>query len=492
MMTLECKMKILDQLAKGVRISSLARQFHVNESTIRSIRGCERAIREKAFNLGIREPRSPLSRNLFPKEDQQNSRTSAENVSADSDEVASSCDNFKNHLGLYNVKMEETELSDHNVTTRYLEEFNKYIQIKGYKPQQVFNADETGLFWKCMPNWMFLANGERAEKTENNLLSLILCANASGDCVIKPLLVHQTLNPHALQGKIKNHLPVFWRADNNALVTAALFMDWFHNCFVHEVQRYLKDCGLDFKVLLILDHSSSHLRSLQFAHPNVEVIFLPPKATFQLQPMSQGVTKIFKACYTRHTFDYIADLLEKNPGHSLQKAWEGFNIAHALTIIKESLDELKPCVLNTAWRNIWEEVVDDVKDVPSLHDEVNRVLMSLTRLPGDGFINMQLKDITELLDSHTEHQVEEEMASRDAEEKEDADVNIKITLSDVNELMSLATKLVNKAMKIDPFLERSITFKQTIEDALKPYKELKRDLQIKAAHPVLHSFFTNV
>ena len=34
---------------------------------------------------------------------------------------------------------------------------------------------------------------------------------------------------------------MFWRANRKAWVTATIFMDWFHNCFVPRVERYLAE-----------------------------------------------------------------------------------------------------------------------------------------------------------------------------------------------------------------------------------------------------------
>ena len=50
-MTLESKIKVLDFLKSGERISSVAKKFVVNESTIRSIRQNEKKIRSSASKL---------------------------------------------------------------------------------------------------------------------------------------------------------------------------------------------------------------------------------------------------------------------------------------------------------------------------------------------------------------------------------------------------------------------------------------------------------
>lgn len=48
---------------------------------------------------------------------------------------------------------------------------------------QVFNADETGSFWKKLPNWTSLAKSEKTEsgfKVAKDRVTFLLCSNALG------------------------------------------------------------------------------------------------------------------------------------------------------------------------------------------------------------------------------------------------------------------------------------------------------------------------
>ena len=89
-------------------------------------------------------------------------------------------------------------------------------------------------------------------KAAKDRVTLLLCANASGDCVIKTLMLYRSLNPRALKNQNKDDLPVFWRANKKVWVTSAIFCDWFWNCFVYEVETCLKSKNLDFKAVLVL------------------------------------------------------------------------------------------------------------------------------------------------------------------------------------------------------------------------------------------------
>jgi hypothetical protein len=62
----------------------------------------------------------------------------------------------------------------------------------------VFNVDETGLFWKRMPPRSYIAKEEKSMpgyKAAKDRLTLLLGANAAGDCKLKLLLVYHAENP---------------------------------------------------------------------------------------------------------------------------------------------------------------------------------------------------------------------------------------------------------------------------------------------------------
>ena len=65
-------------------------------------------------------------------------------------------------------------------------------------------------------------------------------------------------------------------------------MDWIYTCFIPQVKRYLAGKNLLFKVLLLIDNAPSYSTDLNGAHPNVEVIFLPPNTTSLIQSLNQS------------------------------------------------------------------------------------------------------------------------------------------------------------------------------------------------------------
>ncbi|KAH1177172.1 hypothetical protein KIL84_010874 [Mauremys mutica] len=167
---------------------------------------------------------------------------------------------FRNRFNLKNMETAgEAASANEEAAKAYPKQLKKIIEERVYLPEQVFNADETGLFWNKMPTCTYISKSERQApdfKAAKDHVTVLLCGNAAGH-LIKPGLLYRAANPCALKGKNKNLLPVFWKSNKKAWVTAALFLDWFHKCFILEVKQYLEEKGLDFKVLLIVDRGES-------------------------------------------------------------------------------------------------------------------------------------------------------------------------------------------------------------------------------------------
>ncbi|XP_065267485.1 collagen alpha-3(IV) chain-like [Emys orbicularis] len=92
---------------------------------------------------------------------------------------------FKRRYGLHNVKLvSEGAFAEHETTARFPPKLAELIEEKGYKPGQVINADETGLFWKQMPKRTFLSKDEKSApgyKAAKDRLTLLICGNAMED-----------------------------------------------------------------------------------------------------------------------------------------------------------------------------------------------------------------------------------------------------------------------------------------------------------------------
>ena len=142
-------------------------------------------------------------------------------------------------------------------------------------------------------------------------------ANLTGDCKLKPVLVYYAENPRALKGYDKTSLPVHWFANSSGWMTGHIFQAYSKTQLVHELKEYCTSQGLPFKILMVLDNAPAHLQVLSDLHSNIKFVFLLPNTMSLLQPIDQGMIKMFKA-------------------HFLQKSWRSISMKCDV-----SLDELE-------------------------------------------------------------------------------------------------------------------------------------------------------
>lgn len=57
----------------------------------------------------------------------------------------------------------EVASADEEAAKRFPEKLIKIIEDGKYCPDQVFNADETGLFWKKMPTRTYISKAEKKQ-----------------------------------------------------------------------------------------------------------------------------------------------------------------------------------------------------------------------------------------------------------------------------------------------------------------------------------------
>ena len=157
--------------------------------------------------------------------------------------------------------MGEAASVDYAAAADYPAKLKALILEGGYMPQQVFNVDETGLFWKRMPNRTFISKAGRQApgfKAAKDRITLMLCSNAAGDFKLKPLAVYHSRNPRAFKGLSVETLPVHWRSNKKGWVTSSIADNWLISCFTNEYERYCRRENISFKALILMDNAPSH------------------------------------------------------------------------------------------------------------------------------------------------------------------------------------------------------------------------------------------
>lgn len=203
-------------------------------------------------------------------------------------------DRWKARYGVRKLNLCGKKMSaDQDAVDVFKTEFEDLIQ--GYTKDQIFNADETGLNFKMLPNKSLAAKAEMSapgHKLSKERITVLACSNASGSFCLPLMCIGKSKKPRALKNINQSALPVLYRGQKNAWMSADLFTEWFHDYFVPNVEQFLESKGLPKKAILLIDNSATHPNNLKSG--DIEVRFFPPNVTSLVQPMDQGVTECFK------------------------------------------------------------------------------------------------------------------------------------------------------------------------------------------------------
>lgn len=412
---------------------------------------------------------------------------------------------FKTRYSLHNIRVQgEAASADHVAAQSFPGILKEIIESGYYSPKQIFNVDETGLFWKKMPSRTFISQEEKSMpgfKAAKDRLTLLLGSNVEGDLKLKPLLVYRSENPRALKNYVKSTLPVIWKANPKAWVTSILFEEWFTKHFIPEVKQYCLNNNLAYKALLILDNAPGHPVRIADIDPQIKVLFLPPNTTSLLQPMDQGVIASFKAYYLRRTFSQAVKANE-NDGMELRDFWKSYNILQCVKNIAASWDEVTPNNLKGVWKKLCPfffkpSESSSSTDQPNIDEITTDIVHLANRLPD---IAVTADDIDDLLCSHSQELTDEDLIELEAQVQKEAIESQEIASSISNsekeltlKKLSVAFANLENAMKIfeenDPNFERSFNVNNKICAAYQCYQDLYDSKKKEAKQSRIDSFF---
>ncbi|GFW22610.1 tigger transposable element-derived protein 1 [Trichonephila clavipes] len=223
-------LRVSDRLGKGEGSTAIGKHFNLGEPTVRAIKKNEAAIRKSVISgTKLSTKFASYTRDVLLERTERA-------IAIWIEEQVQRRIPVSGYLIQEKALNETCATADEGAAKIFPEELAKIIEDGDYSADQVFNADETGLYWKKLPNRTYIAKDEKTasgHKASKDRVTLLLCSNASGDRMLKPLLINKSLRPRALK-------------------------EWFNNCFVPEVEAYMKEKSLDFKVLLIVDNAASH------------------------------------------------------------------------------------------------------------------------------------------------------------------------------------------------------------------------------------------
>ena len=139
--------------------------------------------------------------------------------------------------------------------------------LSRYSLENIFNADEFGFFYQCLPNKTLHLKGEKCSggKHSKNRLTGLAAGNASGERLLT-FAIRKANNPRCFNS-VRN-LPCRYRAQQKSWMTAELFVEW-----VKQLDR--KISAANRKIASIIDNCTAHphveqLNSIELISPSPE------------------------------------------------------------------------------------------------------------------------------------------------------------------------------------------------------------------------------
>lgn len=272
-------------------------------------------------------------------------------------------------IAFYKASGESASVSD-NVCESWKKQLTTLL--RDYEPHNIFNADETGLFFKCLPDRTLAFKNEKCHggKSSKERITILLIANMTGTEKRKLFVIGKSAKPRCFKN-IKS-LPVIYAANTKAWMTAELFSE--------QLIKLDKDMGKqNRKILLFIDNCSAHdIPPLKY----VTVKFLPANTTSKLQPLDQGIIKNFKTFYRKEIVREIIAGIEDGKKTSItmlhavrmaDKAWK--NVSRE-TIV----NCFKSCGFS---KNSSEQTEEEFVDPFSISEEEWRVICKNLKISTD-------------------------------------------------------------------------------------------------------------
>lgn len=307
---LDTKLEVIKALESGQKKSEVAKQFNLVYSTVNTI-WCARAkietACEKNQNRQTKKLRKPSHEDLdeallkwFIQQRSFNIPVSGPILKIKADQLAGMLriENYdcshgwierfkKRHNINFGKVCGEARDVNRNVTDDFIN--NEWVTIREqYQDEDIFNGDETGLFFKMSPNATLKFKNEKCVggKMSKERLTVFVCANATGTEKRELLVIGKSQKPRCFKNVKK--LPVKYTANRKSWMVTEIFEK--------EVKSWDEELVKNGrKIVLLLDNCTAHphIQGLR----SIRLVFLPANTTSVLQPMDQGVIRSLKCHY---------------------------------------------------------------------------------------------------------------------------------------------------------------------------------------------------
>ena len=197
----------------------------------------------------------------------------------------------------HNIKSSEQGLSMQESPMISSWKNNLKTTMSKYSNKDILCLTEVHLNYAALPEKVKAACGKKKGDNPDHSLTVMLWYNMLGDFDTPVVIGRHPWQTHC--NVEEADMPVIWRWNSNAWVSADIFQEW-----VRALDRKFQQQGRH--VLLFLEHTSVHILDLHLEH--VKFIFHPSNS-LEASPFNNDVIQRFKFCYQKQLLQFIVSQL---------------------------------------------------------------------------------------------------------------------------------------------------------------------------------------
>ncbi|XP_060846462.1 tigger transposable element-derived protein 7-like [Rhopalosiphum padi] len=534
-LSLNDKLCVIEKLVKGASVSSICAQYGIAKQTVSDIRKKKDDIRKFVLKLNVEKESSVVKRMRLPLDQSLDDavykwfcQLRSTGLAVRGVEIQAAADRLAKQLNINNFKASSGWLfrfgRRHNITNKkicgeslsadneavepFRKKLNDILKAENILPSQLYNYDETGLYWRALPDSTQASKADKntpGRKISKDRVSALLCANADGSHMLKPVIVGKSKQPRAIKN-IMDSLPIHYYNSKSAWFTSDITIDWFHKKAVPEIRKYqteiLKIPDNKVKALVLLDNCPAHPQVEQLTSDDKKItcMFLPANTTSLIQPMDQGVIYTAKRLYKKKLLNEILEVEEPATGEEDRRGYKtlqnlkDYNIRSMIYNFASAVSDIKHSTLINSWKKLL--INEDIElDTAELETED---FLNIFHQGGEN--SATLEDIELWLEADecdlgyhilTEEEIVESVTAAESSETDEYDqdeaddnVNPKPKLGEIKDHLNIVIKYVedNNNENISAYYEH-----------LRHLRELIiKEINVKERQPKISSFFKSV
>ena len=242
------KLQIIESIEKGEKQASVGQRLGLTKTTVNTIwkkkETLKRQFESSDYNDNCKRFRAANNKDIddalllwFKQARSQNITVNGPILMAKANSLAKDFGNdaftattgfidrwkIRHAIGMKKVSGEEKSVAEEDIKPWISDALPDLL--KRFKPEDIYNADETGLFFKLQPDHTLAFKGEKCSggKKSKDRLTVLVCASMAGEK--GPMLViGKSKSPRCFAG-VKN-LPLTYLGNSKAWMTAQIFEDY--------------------------------------------------------------------------------------------------------------------------------------------------------------------------------------------------------------------------------------------------------------------------